>query len=65
MFKVLNYGCSYPLIDEYIKYKICGPINATSFSIMAFILELTHWVFQNTKTIKYFIIFCHPKRPAP
>jgi len=42
MFKVLNYGCSYPLIDDYIKYKICGPINATSFPIMAFILQLTH-----------------------
>jgi hypothetical protein len=42
MFKVLNYGCSYPLIDDYTKYKICGPINVTSFPIMAFILQLTH-----------------------
>jgi hypothetical protein len=37
--KVLNFG---PLIDDYIKYKLCGLIKVISLPIMAFILQLTH-----------------------
>ncbi len=37
-FKILNCG---PLIDDYIKYKLCGLTKVIPFSIMPFILQPT------------------------
>jgi hypothetical protein len=41
MFKVLNYTCRCPPIDDYIRYKLCEPIKATYFPTRASILQLT------------------------
>ncbi len=42
MFKVLIYACKSPPIDDFVRYKLCEPVNVISFPIMASILQLTH-----------------------
>jgi hypothetical protein len=61
MSKVLNCECSSPSIDDYIKYKLCGPTTVTSFSIMASILQLIHSHSKRNKPLKYLISFVHHK----
>ncbi len=48
----------FPLIDDYIKSKVCGPTEVISFSIMALYFATKPWAFQNTQTIEIFDHFC-------
>jgi hypothetical protein len=65
MSKVLNYTCSSSLIDDYIIYKLCGPIKATYFPTMASILQLTTSIPKYTNYWNTWLFFVHPKEPTP